>query len=146
MNYVPYNKSVIGSFAQNAWCTNTPIGARQAWQCDTRFCWRTTAVKGAADIPVLADSYRWGCNPKATDAPPDPEGFSNGTLGRNEIARVCINRHNGTIDILFMDWSSRRVGLKDLWDINTRWHRNWTNEWEEGQVDGIEWPRWMRNF
>jgi prepilin-type processing-associated H-X9-DG protein len=50
-----------------------------------------------------------------------------------------INRHDGYINGLFMDWSVRKIGLKELWTL--KWHhkcdtRGWSGEW----------PEWMRNF
>ncbi|MHC4462073.1 MAG: hypothetical protein ACYS6W_13180 [Planctomycetota bacterium] len=38
-----------------------------------------------------------------------------------------------------MDWSVRKIGLKELWRL--KWHRKWdTNGWSG------EWPEWMKNF
>ncbi len=28
---------------------------------------------------------------------------------------VCVNRHSGQIRTLFLDWSVRPVGLKEIW-------------------------------
>ncbi|MGE5294017.1 MAG: type II secretion system protein [Solirubrobacterales bacterium] len=59
----------------------------------------------------------------------------------------CINRHDGTINILFLDWSVRRVGLKELWTL--RWCATldiagpWT---KAGGVKPEDWPKWMRGF
>jgi prepilin-type processing-associated H-X9-DG protein len=51
----------------------------------------------------------------------------------------AINRHDGYINGLFMDWSVRKIGLKELWRL--KWHRKWdTNGWSG------EWPEWMKNF
>ena len=30
---------------------------------------------------------------------------------------MCINRHHGGINMLFADWSVRKVGLKELWTL-----------------------------
>jgi len=58
-----------------------------------------------------------------------------------------INRHNGGINILFMDWSARKAGLKELWTL--KWHREFdtTNFWTiAGGVKPTDWPEWMRKF
>ena len=50
-----------------------------------------------------------------------------GTTG--EMNQFCIDRHNGTMNFAFADWSARQVGLKELWTL--RWHRNFNvnNSW-----------------
>ncbi len=46
-----------------------------------------------------------------------------------------------------MDWSVRKVGVKELWtlkwgpDFNTR--GPWTHA---GGVNGADWPPWLRRF
>ena len=60
---------------------------------------------------------------------------------------VCIDRHSGGINSLFMDWSVRRVGLKELWGL--KWHRRYdtAGPWTEaGGVTPRDWPSWMRKF
>jgi hypothetical protein len=37
------------------------------------------------------------------------------------MVRVCINRHEGSINSAFLDASARKVPLKCLWKL--RWHR-----------------------
>ena len=114
------------------------------------YAWRTPHVKGASNIPLQLDStVPWGWEWRE-DGPDPPECDAIPT------ARVrdywyrnphCINRHNGGINGLFMDWSVRKVGLKELWTL--KWHRKFdtANEWTRaGGVKPEEWPEWMRNF
>jgi prepilin-type processing-associated H-X9-DG protein len=59
----------------------------------------------------------------------------------------CIDRHEGAVNVLFMDWSARRVGLKELWTL--KWHKNFNIQgpWTRGGgVMPTDWPEWMRNF
>jgi len=63
------------------------------------------------------------------------------------VRRFCINRHDGHINCLFLDWSVRKVGLKELWTL--KWSREFdtTNPWTRaGGVLPEDWPGWMRNF
>ncbi len=59
----------------------------------------------------------------------------------------CIDRHDGYINCLFLDWSVRKVGLKELWKL--KWHKGfdtggmWTRA---GGVTPEDWPSWMRQF
>jgi len=59
--------------------------------------------------------------------------------GWGSMGSACIDRHDdGTINILFMDFSAQRVGLKELW--NLKWHRKW-------QYSTItNWPDWMSSY
>jgi prepilin-type processing-associated H-X9-DG protein len=35
-----------------------------------------------------------------------------------------IDRHSdGTINVLFMDWTVRKVGIKENWKL--KWHKRW---------------------
>jgi prepilin-type processing-associated H-X9-DG protein len=76
-------------------------------------------------------------------APPSGEGKKD--LGG--MGYFSINRHNEHINGLFLDWSVRRIGIKELWTL--KWHMqfNTANEWTKaGGIQPEEWPKWMRNF
>jgi prepilin-type N-terminal cleavage/methylation domain-containing protein len=142
--YLPYNASGVGSYAHNAWCNNSPKEVPLRFSTIyTKYNWKTTAVAGGSDIPVNIDSFRWACVPRASDDCPKYDGEGGGENGTNEMKRVCLDRHNAAVDVLFMDWSVRRTGLKELWEL--KWHRNWSNELEE--AGGMPaWERWMSSF
>jgi hypothetical protein len=49
--------------------------------------------------------------------------------------------------MLFMDWSTRKVGLKELWTL--KWYTlcNTAGPWTKGgMVRPDDWPEWMRSF
>lgn len=58
-----------------------------------------------------------------------------------------MNRHEANTNGLFLDWSVRKIGLKELWTL--RWYMDfdragwWTRA---GGVKPEDWPPWMRNF
>lgn len=52
----------------------------------------------------------------------------------------CINHHDGKVNGLFMDLSVRRIGLKELWDLD--WHKNWNPDNDPPPA----WPDWIQNF
>ena len=102
------------------------------------------SLKGRSEIPVLLDAaFLWGA-PQEWDALPRRESQAGGGDG---MATFCINRHNGCVNGLFLDWSVRKVGLKELWTL--KWHKNfdtrgrWTRA---GGVQAEDWPEWMRKF
>jgi len=51
----------------------------------------------------------------------------------------CINRHEGTVNGAFVDFSVRKIGLKELWKL--KWHRN-----SDLNAATPEWPVWMKKF
>ena len=106
--------------------------------------WGVCFVKGANNIPVCLDC-RWTHIPvEHFDAPPTYDDVSTSDSG---MSFFCINRHDGGINSLFMDWSVRKVGLKELWTLN--WHRKWdtANIWTKaGGAQPEDWPEWMRGL
>jgi prepilin-type N-terminal cleavage/methylation domain-containing protein/prepilin-type processing-associated H-X9-DG protein len=100
----------------------------------------TYFTKEQANIPVVLDCRTWmsGHN---NDWPPPPIEESG---DRNEF---CINRHNGNINGLFMDWSVRRIGLKELWTLKWNNQSDTAGPWTRaGGVQPEDWPEWMRGF
>lgn len=102
------------------------------------------SLRGPDKIPTLLDStLPWGTPRSDTAPPPSPEPRSN-PIG---MAPLCINRHNGYVNGLFLDWSVRKVGLKELWTL--KWYKEFdtANEWTRaGGVQPEDWPEWMRGF
>lgn len=131
-----------GSYGMNELAYNTPPGESRSEDC-----WRTVNVKGAAEIPLFFDCMWFDVYPRDMDPPPEYEGDVLKTGGLGEMKRVCVNRHNGYINGLFMDWTVRNIGLKELWTLN--WYRrfNMANAWTTtGGVRREDWPKWMRGF
>ncbi|MEN6575224.1 MAG: hypothetical protein ABFD90_02685 [Phycisphaerales bacterium] len=65
--------------------------------------------------------------------------------GANAVG--CINRHNGYVNGLFLDWSVRPVGLKELWTLKWSADFDRAGKWTRaGGVQPEDWPEWMRNL
>jgi len=98
-------------------------------------------VTDRSKVPFLMDSFTMGDFPTAAiGPPPSPEG---GWL----MMPYCINRHNGRINSLFLDWSVREVGLKELWTL--KWCPNFDTAGPWTQAGGVrpeDWPEWMRGL
>jgi len=114
--------------------------------------WHTVDVHGADRIPVQFDSaWPWtgyGYGYSFYDPPPVCDAIPTlDARGPNWLHPWCINRHDGGINALFLDWSVRKVGLKELWTL--KWNRQfdtagpWTRA---GGVEPADWPEWMRGF
>jgi len=104
-------------------------------------------VPNAGEVPVFLDALRFDFWPQASQAPAMNEyDFWTGGAQYN-MARVCINRHRGFTNSSFLDWSVRRVGLKELWIL--KWHRsfNVNGPWTKaGGVMSEDWPHWLRSY
>ncbi|UCG56543.1 MAG: prepilin-type N-terminal cleavage/methylation domain-containing protein [Phycisphaerales bacterium] len=107
---------------------------------DRRTGVETRLAKGRANIPVILDCRRWTGEHRNVEPPPPREG------GGGPI-NFSINRHNGYTNCLFLDWSVRRVGLKELWTLKWDEQADTAGPWTKaGGVQPEEWPQWMRGF
>jgi len=112
---------------------------------------RTPSGKSAStnNIPVFADATWHDAWPRHTDAPSltaDAFGITDqGTSG--EMNHFAIDRHNGFVNFLFMDWSVRHVGLKENWTL--KWHRGYVTSGPYTTAGGArpeDWPVWLRRY
>jgi prepilin-type processing-associated H-X9-DG protein len=60
---------------------------------------------------------------------------------------IFINRHNGFVNLLFLDWSVRKIGLKGLYTLKWNERFDTAGPWTTaGGVQPEDWPEWMRGF
>ncbi len=102
-----------------------------------------------ASIPMLADCTAGDCLMPCSDKHPPPpyEDFRDPSDGSCYWQPICINRHNGGVNYLFLDWSVRKVGLKELWTL--KWMRDFDTRGPWTKAGGVQpenWPPWMRRF
>ena len=55
------------------------------------------------------------------------------------MQRFCIDRHQGSINCIYMDYSIRKIPLKSLW--KQRWGRDY-----HMHATLPTWPAWMNKF
>ena len=66
---------------------------------------------------------------------------------RTDTWAMCMDRHSGGINILFVDNSIRKVGIKELWTLNWNHKFDTLNKYTlAGGVKPEDWPEWMRGF
>jgi hypothetical protein len=113
----------MGSYGINQFVSHTTGGTRENDEL-----WKNADVKGAPYVPVLLDSSRDGQTPNVHDDPPQWDGqiYFSKPGDEDEIRGFCLNRHHERVNCLFLDFSVRPVGLKELWEI--KWHRNWPQD------------------
>jgi prepilin-type processing-associated H-X9-DG protein len=100
------------------------------------------SLRGKSNIPALLDSSMPFGRPQEDHRPPREETHFGTSFGG-----FCINRHDGYVNGLFLDWSVRKIGLKELWTL--KWHSEYDTRgpWTKaGGVKPEDWPQWMRRF
>ncbi len=97
-----------------------------------------------ASIPVFLDGASFDAVVQSGDSPP---AFDGQLVAYSDIKSWCIDRHAGGINSLFLDWSVRKVGLKQLWALNWSPLFDRCGPWTRaGGVTPEAWPPWMRRF
>jgi len=136
-------------FAVGSYGTNTIFYLDRFPPSDTFVDWTSVSFRPASAIPIYFDCiWRYGGLAHCGDPPPAFDGMVGGTRPEPRHQDfICIDRHNGGINCLFLDWSARKVGLKELWTL--KWHQsfNKAGPWTKaGGVRPADWPEWMRSF
>jgi len=116
-----YYGDSYGSYGKNSWCSQwehgiDPTGGGYNWK-------NFDGIRGGYRIPLLMDANWLGGFPLDIDEPPPYKGEFN--MGGREIGRYVLDRHDGTVNVLFLDWSVKRTDLKQLWTL--KWHREFNN-------------------
>lgn len=137
-----YLNEMAGSYGFNCWIFNITVREQDGTHL-LKKSWRTFDVKGGNEIPLIGGCFKYASYCEASDNPPAyevaAEFMSSGMSGH------CVNRHNGYVNMLFLDGSVRSVGLKELWTLS--WHREYQEDWKTRTVRAsITWPRWMKDF
>lgn len=132
-----------GSYGLNDWVLSAWHGEVDPESPLNSLLWKTPYIEGADNVPLLLDSsMMYMVTPTYSNEPPAYEAdvvFGQG-IAQGEMKRFCVNRHNGSVNILYMDFSVRNTGLKKLWELD--FHRDWNPD-----NDPLpEWPEWMSDF
>lgn len=144
--YIPMwaREGMYGSYGANGWAHNPPPEADSLYAYPENsigvdsgiLFWRKkTNVTRPTTVPLLSGCMWDGTTPMMSDAPPGEEGEQTAY----QMSSFCLPRHNGKVQMLFMDTSARKVGLKELWSL--RWHRQWAS-WAMDQ----QWPSWFDKY
>ncbi len=131
------NGEPVGSYALNEWVYDSDHTGSGRSLSDY---WRHAQHKNMYNIPVMGDgAWRSDAQPNHTDAPPEYEGQPRSGVNSDEIRIFAVPRHSNGINMLFMDWSIRQVGLKALWRL--KWHQS-----SNANYPSPLWPDWMAGF
>jgi len=155
-----FNSQEVASFGGNNWTyyARDPSGTGNIQGRPIRWNWKTKDTANSTNIPIFLDAMWRGGGPcyRTSDGGslnPSfqrivPPQFDGQWLGYgNEMMHFALKRHQTGINSLFLDWSVRAVGLKELWTL--KWHRQYPINGpltKAGGVQPSDWPDWMTSF
>ena len=125
-----------GSYGVNNWCYKRMGGTPAA-----EF-WGRSDIRGAGQIPLFLDCWRYGGSPRDNNQAHSriPVSYGQLTGSGSGMNRFCLDRHNGYVNVLFLDFSLKKVSLKGLWDL--RWGTTYNRNGHYYKTQ--EWPDWMK--
>lgn len=136
-----------GSYGINEWCSCPPPGAASFWGFPSERTWRTVDARGSDRVPLFMDCVYVDIFPLDDDTPlieePPPYEWNNswGDWGVEAMRLACIDRHNGAINIVFLNGNVGKVPLRALWKLT--WHRAFDTNNQMTKSDA-SWPDWLR--
>ena len=146
--YMEEQQQMKGSYGINGWVVNPDPGEEPHKERGGPECfWRGPAVAGAGYVPLFTESKRYNGMPLHTDTPPPTNGERWDWNNNAQMGRFCMDRHDGFAGCLFMDFSARKVGIKEMWTL--KWHRKYAQSgpWTlSGGAISTDWPVWMQSF
>jgi len=125
-----------GSYGVNGWVENN--------QCEDdaypHLRWRQSGAKGGGNIPLLTDNQWIDAWPTEFDDPPEYDDQDYRVDGSTHMDRFMLNRHDGGVNCLFMDYSVRKVGLKELYTL--KWNREFRTDGPWTLAGGATRAKW----
>jgi hypothetical protein len=135
-----------GGYGLNEWCAAPPGESYWRSYFKTKNAWERITAISASQVPLFLDCVYVGAFPVAGNTPLglDPanqrwRANAWGSWATNGMRLFCIDRHEGNINGVFLDLSTRKIGLKELWKL--KWHKEFDTSGYQGA-----WPQWMRKY
>jgi prepilin-type N-terminal cleavage/methylation domain-containing protein/prepilin-type processing-associated H-X9-DG protein len=140
-----WDSLATGSYGFNDWCADPPQGVDYFWtSMESENAIRKIYHKNAYKIPIVFDCVNVDVAPRDYDlAPSDLEHQMDeyaGNWSSNAMKLMCIDRHQGGIDVAFIDLHVEHVGIKRLWRL--QWHENFNTH----GLPPNAWPDWLLSY
>ncbi len=132
-----------GSYGMNVWAYNPPPNV-PLWASTYSDYWHGPNVTDADNVPLFFDCIWTDAMPNDDCDPPSWDDYAGEVYSwAGQMQRICIMRHRSAINMLFMDYSVRRIDLKQLWQL--KWYPDFDTNgyWTTPDAD---WPDWMKDF
>jgi prepilin-type N-terminal cleavage/methylation domain-containing protein len=137
-----------GSYCLNGYMLSIPATGTYEGGVPAKYGYRNlNSVPNANLAPVMMDGLRFDSWPAENNPPAATEEAAWQGGATWNMARIAINRHQGFLQMSFLDWSVRKVGIKEAWTL--KWHKNYNvnGPWTKaGGCDPSNWPDWMDQF
>jgi prepilin-type N-terminal cleavage/methylation domain-containing protein len=137
-----WEKPMKGSYGINGWSVD-PQSGREPHGQPKEWFWRKAGLPGTAYTPLFLGALRYNGIPLHTDFPPPADGTQ--WNDEAQMGRFCMDRHDGFNNCLFMDYSARKTGLKELWTL--KWHKAYLQSGPWTKAGGAlpsDWPDWLK--
>ena len=133
-----------GSYGGNGYVYNPDPKYKQTQGSETAWNWRKADVRGTGYIPLFLDAQWWDGWPRHDNEPPRFDGQHWANPEDDMMKRFCLNRHDGYVNSAFLDFSVRKVGLKELWKL--KWHRVYDFSLTPPPEEFDQKAPWMKKF
>jgi prepilin-type N-terminal cleavage/methylation domain-containing protein len=143
-----------GSYGKNSWVTQASTDLIGNDFYNYEYFYHNVRVKNVSRIPLFGDANFTGGFPHVHDEPSEFREHPPVCGCGGEVNRWNLDRHKLSVNFVFLDWSVRKVGLKQL--LSLRWSKETLNiggktmnGW--GRTGAYEpdvrehWPDWMQN-
>jgi len=117
---------MAGSYGINDWVGSMRGVTKNKIKSLGHLYYQSPLDKGSGSAPLFLGAKWLGGKPMDIDGPSPREDE---IISGNAMTRYTVNRHNGNINAVFVDFSVRDVGVRELWTL--KWHKefNTANEW-----------------
>jgi prepilin-type processing-associated H-X9-DG protein len=151
--WYPYYE-VDGKFSYGSYGKNSWVSDGLGWGAGDPY-FRNIYIANTNEIPLFGDCNIYIGFPTWSDEPSDIKNHAPICGCGGEINRWNLDRHNKAINMLFLDWSARKVGLRELWML--KWNTQqegptnapvspWGNtDYVPDPDNPSDWPEWMRD-
>ena len=148
------------SYSLNMWATNPSNEYKNQFNANAgaisgkgdeafSLAWKKTTASQAFNVPLVSDGRWLSFVPNDTDVPAEYPEWNDGTYtnlnyvtpnpwGMNHIV---MDRYGNKIGVVFLDGSSRKVALTELWEL--KWHRSF-NTHNDYTKEDYTFPKWMQ--
>lgn len=134
-----------GSYGCNGWLSNPPTQNVKNWR-------KIDRVTTTNRVPFMVDAQWTDHWPEPQYRPPNTEDEEWSPGDEYMMVRIVQNRHgSGTQDAIFMDGTTRKIGLKEMWTFKWYGSYNTKGEWTKaGGATRAKWAAagdgWMAGF